>query len=327
MKSPHIAIIVLHYKNTDDTRDCLASVFASTYSSYEVIVVNNDTAAHAEILHTAFPHAAYIQTKQNAGFAEGNNIGIRKALADARTDAVLLINNDAQLAPRALLRMAEPLAIQSVGMVAPRMMRMNEPELVDNLGLVLLSSGLAFNRLDETQKLFCPTGGCALYTRELLERIAYTHDNKTAYFDPSYFAYAEDFDLGFRARLSGFSPAYAKDAVVLHKGSAIHGKKSSFAIYHTYRNLVWTHWKNLPAIIFWINLPWLAIGWVFIFLLYAFQGDPIVIVRALFAAKLRIRSVYKHRLIIQKRRTVPAHEVWSWMTLGLFPVNMLKRKK
>ena len=211
-------------------------------------------------------------------------------------------------------------------MVAPRMMDYNYRDKIDNLGIVLMSSGLAFNRLDENQKLFCPCGACALYSRELLTVIAREHTRDDSYyFDPSYFAYCEDLDLGWRARNAGFEPGYAKDAIVYHKGSSSTGKLSDFAVYHTYRNLLWTQIKNLPlALLLWQS-PWLAAGWLFIFAMYLVKGRPRLIAQAFLDSVFGLQFMLAKRRQTQKKPTASNKEILAWFEVGLFPKNLLKK--
>lgn len=320
MNSAHIAIIVLHYKNPDDTRSCLASLEKIDYPNYSVIVVSNDAPEHGLALRKEFPAIELIQNNENLGFAEGNNVGIRHALADSKTDTVLILNNDTEVEPNFLSEMAR------VGgdMVAPAMMQYDGRNKIDNLGVVLMSSGLPFNRRDEKQKLFCPSAGCALYSRKLLERVAYEREAEHCYFDRTYFAYCEDVDLGFRARLAGFEPTYAPDAVVYHKGSASTAKLSALAVYHTYRNLIWTQYKNLPAMLLTRQFLWLLVGWTFIFLVYLIKGRPLLIPKAVFHGLRGLGMMAWKRREAQKKRVVHVRTIHSWFERGLFPKNLLK---
>jgi len=341
MHQPHIAIIVLHYKNLSDTRACLKSLGKIDYPKYSVVLVNNDAPEHGEALKGEFPDVALIQNDRNLGFAEGNNVGIRHALANDRTDAVLILNNDTVVEPNFLSEMAKqlppPVSRRGSGggdMIAPRMMQHDDRNKVDNLGIVIMKSGLAFNRLNEKQKLFCPSAGCALYTRKLLERIAHEKqfplptgkgkgEGQQDYFDPQYFAYCEDLDLGFRARRAGFEPAYARGAIIYHKGSASTAKLSDFAVYHTYRNLVWTLYKNYPMALFTRNLFWIILGWKLIFLGYLFKGRPLVIIRAILGGLRGIKTMKQKRAEIQKTPQTDNRAMCSWFEPGLFPKNLL----
>lgn len=320
MNKIYVAIIVLHYKNLDDTKACLASLAKIDYPRYYVIVVNNDTQDHGDALKHEFPNIELIQNESNVGFAEGNNIGIRAALRNNETGAVLILNNDTKVEPSFLSSMASTKG----DMVAGRMMQYDDREKIDNLGVVLMKSGLAFNRTDEKQKLFCPSAGCALYTRRLLEIAAYERDGMRYYFDRMYFMYCEDVDLGFRARLAGFESAYAPDAVVYHKGSASTSKLSDLAVYNTYRNLIWTQYKNYPLPIFLRNIFWIILGWKLIFWGYVFKGRPRLISRAIFDGVHGITTMKQKRAEIQKKATVTSQvTVKQWFENGLFPKHLL----
>ncbi len=86
MQSPKVFIIVLHYKNWEDTNKCLASLKKIDYDDFETIVIDND--------------------KKNLGFAGGNNIGIKQALKNG-ADYVLLLNNDTVVEPNFLKKLVE----------------------------------------------------------------------------------------------------------------------------------------------------------------------------------------------------------------------------
>lgn len=313
MEFPHISIIILHYKNLSDTQECLKSLQKLNYERFSVIVVNNDAFAHKNTLKAEFgKFIKIIQNDKNLGFAEGNNVGIRHALADKNTDMVLLLNNDTIVKPNFLNEMV----FINADMIAPRMLDYNDHNKIDNLGIVLMSSGLPFNRTRETQKLFCPSGGCVLYSRKLLESVGL--------FDDTYFAYAEDLDLGWRARNQGFEAGYANNAIVYHKGSAIHGKLSDFAIYHTYRNLIWTQFKNLPLTLLLLQLPWFFVGHLFIFFYYIFTRHTRTILKAYINGKIGTLLMLKTRSKNLKKKTVSNKKILSLFEAGLFPKSLMK---
>jgi len=314
MKQPHIAIIVLHYKNLEDTRLCLKSLKNLTYQNHSIYLVNNDDAEHLEILKIEYPFIIPIQNDSNLGFAAGNNIGIKKALLDARVGAVVMLNNDTEVRQDFL----EPMVQKNANMVAPRMMQYDDRNAIDNLGVTVYASGLPFNRTSEQEKLFCPSAGCALYSRELLEKVGL--------FDERFFAYCEDLDLGFRARLAGFKTAYAPDAVVYHKGSASTGKLSTFSVRQTYRNLVWVLWKDMPFFALLWQLPLICIGWLGLWAGYALAGRPLIIPRAFLEGYVWIMSFTKARHPIQSKRVATTQTVLSWFTPGLFPKKLPHKK-
>lgn len=326
MNLPRIAIIILHYKNLDYTRECLRSLQNIQYPlstlplgkgeaqrGFSVFLVNNDNVNQGQILKNEFSDfITLIQNSKNLGFAEGNNVGIRAALADKTTDAVLILNNDTIVDANILREMVKP----ETHMVAPRMMQYRDKGAVDNLGVQLMSSGLPFNRRHSKDKLFCPTGGAALYTRKLLEAVGL--------FDGQFYAYAEDLDLGFRARLMGFTAEYSPNAIVYHKGSAATAPMSDFAVYQTYRNLLWAQFKNFPTLLLLWQSPWLFLGWIFIFVLYIKKGRGKIILRAFWDGLMGLPAILKERQTIQQQRKATQKEILSWLSPGLFPRSYLK---
>jgi len=111
-----VSIVILNYKNWRNTLECLASVLNITYSSYRLIVVDNDSRNNSTeyirnwfIDHQIHPlclsqeqfetgyynnnPAVIIQSNLNGGYAAGNNIGIRWAIR-AGSKYVLILNND-----------------------------------------------------------------------------------------------------------------------------------------------------------------------------------------------------------------------------------------
>jgi GT2 family glycosyltransferase len=87
-----ISIIIVNYKTPGLLVDCLRTVFTGRETiPTEVIVVDNASGDNSrEIVTTAFPQVKWIQLTYNAGFARGNNAGIRQATGDV----ILLLNSD-----------------------------------------------------------------------------------------------------------------------------------------------------------------------------------------------------------------------------------------
>ena len=144
-----------------------------------------------------------------------------------------------------------------------------------------------------------------MYSREMLEKVAPDGN----YLDPDYFCYAEDLDLGFRGRLAGFDCVLADKSVIYHKGSASTSKMSDFAVYHTYRNVVWTLVKNLPVSLFFRYLPKLIIGQKAIILLYFLRRKPGLVLKAYLDAFKGLPKIRKKRRAIQKMKTIGNKEL------------------
>ena len=111
-----------------------------------------------------------------------------------------------------------------------------------------------------SSRVFSACAGAAIYRREVFEEIGY--------FDEMHFAYLEDIDVGYRARIAGYDNIYCPAALVWHVGSGTSGSKyNSFKVKLAARNNVYLNYKNMPCLQLIINAIPIAAG---IFVKYSF---------------------------------------------------------
>ncbi len=97
-----LSVVIVSYNTRELLRDCLQSLRASVGLRLEIIVVDNaSTDGSAAMVAQAFPEVVLLEQSTNAWYCSGNNIGIKRATADA----VLLLNPDTEVAPDALALM------------------------------------------------------------------------------------------------------------------------------------------------------------------------------------------------------------------------------
>lgn len=311
-----VSIIVLNWNRLDDTVECLDSCIKIDYPDYEVLVYDqNSDKNHAEIIkqkYEAFPRIKSIRLDKNYGFAEGCNIGIRKALEDPAIGHIVCLNNDAIVEPDFIHKMLTK-SQEGYDMVGAQIYEYDNPDKLESLGIKTTASMLTFTRKHNRTPLFCPTGCAVLYTKKFLETVKVENN----YFDPTYFCYAEDWDLGFRGLLAGFTPAIA-ETKVLHKGSASTHKMSDFSIYHTYRNSVWTILKNLPTRLLIKYFFKIKLGHLAIILKNSTRGQLKVILTAYLSSCKGFARSIRQRRIIQSSKKIKTSELEKYMDPKLF---------
>jgi len=244
--APVFSVIILNWNGRHLLEECLESVLSQTFDDYETIVVDNgSTDGSVDFLNEGWGGKIRILSlPSNAGFAGGNNAGIRAA----RGRYVVLLNNDTAVDPgwlaaqhRAVSRRPE------AGMFTPKILNYYRRDEIDNTGHLIYPDGLArgHNRLekndgrfDEEKEALYPSGCAGVYKREMLDKIGQL--------DESFFAYGEDVDLGLRARWAGWECRYVPDAVVYHKYSATAGAYSPQKAFLVERNRIWILLKNFP---------------------------------------------------------------------------------
>ena len=87
-----------------------------------------------------------------------------------------------------------------------------------------------------------------MYRRELFAKVGL--------FDELHFAYLEDLDLGYRAKIQGYRNVYCPTAKVYHVGSGTSGSKyNSFKVKLSARNSVYVNYKNMPLPQLILNAP------------------------------------------------------------------------
>ncbi len=247
-----ISVVVVNYNGQHHLERCLPSLAAQTYPAFEVVVVDNaSTDGSVEWLAAHFPNVRVVGAPHNLGFAAGNNLGIRQA----RGDLIATLNNDTEVEPDYLERLAAPMCEPRVGACAALMLEFEHRDRIDSAGIGLDRAGFAWNlhagqraeNLGETREVWGACAGAALYARAMLDEIGL--------FDEDYFGFYEDVDLAWRARRAGWKCLFVPGARVyhVHGGSFRHG--SAQKLYLLARNRWWTTLKNYPMPALALNLP------------------------------------------------------------------------
>lgn len=262
---PQVAIIILNWNNPEDTLACLQSVTALAYPCFSVLVVDNgSTDDSVARIRMAFPHIEMLETGENLGYAEGNNVGFRWAL-EQEIDYVCLLNNDTMVAPDFIAHLvAELEANTSTGIAGPKMYCFDPPDMVFAAGSLVnwdtgtLNQRGMWQREDAIGSIYAnhPEDvdfiiGCGvLIKRAVLEQIGLL--------DPRYYLNFEDVDLCVRTRQAGYRVRYTPRAVLRHKVSASLGQGSASNTYYMTRNALlffgtylsgWRRWRALAHIV------------------------------------------------------------------------------
>jgi len=220
--------------------------------STEVIVIDNASYdGSPEMITAEFPMVRLVRNTTNKGFCEANNQGID--MAGARL--VALLNNDAEADPYWLQHLQ--LAIESdssIGMAASKILVYDDPRRIDKVGHQIYFDGqnrgrgsgeLDSGQYDTMDETLCPDGCAAMYRKEMLDEIGG--------FDEDFFAYADDAELGLRARIAGWGCVYAPKAVVRHHRGATLGVRSLRRLHLIERNRVLLAAKLFPWSLLWLN--------------------------------------------------------------------------
>jgi GT2 family glycosyltransferase len=229
---PRVYIVLLNWNGWQDTVECMRSLRRTEYQSWHVVIVDNGSSNDSVVrLKEAFPEVTIIETKRNLGFAAGNNVGIREALAN-KADYVFVLNNDTTVFPNTISQFVEFAEKHpEAALMGPSIDRRNpQREWPIRRKMNLITILFAFTalrrivtRIPVMREIFYCTQnqpspvqflpGSALFFRA-------ASFEKIGLFDEATFLDFEELIMAEKVRSGGFSAYFVPQARIWHKGSA-----------------------------------------------------------------------------------------------------------
>jgi GT2 family glycosyltransferase len=241
-----VTFVVLNWNGRSFLEVVLPSIFAQRLEGFAVHVVDDaSTDDSREYVQREWPAVEF--------FAHADNVGLtanmRRAIATATTPYIAVLNNDLELDPDWLSQMRSALERSPHAAAADcRMIDYYDRSRLDGAGDLLNMAMLPGRRgsgepndgrFGEPEEVFSVSLGAAL-----MRRSAYLDVGEL---DADLFAYYEDIDWGFRARLRGWSAIYVPAALAYHMGSATMNAKPGRWSHLFPRNQIYVVVKNLPG--------------------------------------------------------------------------------
>lgn len=253
-----ISIVIPNYNGEKYLQDCLDSIKAQTYIDYEVIIIDNASTDSDYEWVKAQPDIIFKQLSQNFGFSKAVNEGFKVS----RGEYVLLLNNDTVLEPSFLREIRQAIEVDyKIFAVSSKMISYHNRNIIDDAGdeytllgwTLKCGDGKPVEAYTKPREIFSACAGAALYRKSIFDEIGY--------FDEHFFAYMEDVDISYRARIYGYQNTYCPTACVYHIGSATSGSRhNAFKVKLAARNNIYVPYKNMPWIQLVINIPFLSVG-------------------------------------------------------------------
>jgi GT2 family glycosyltransferase len=243
--TPFVSVLVVSWNGRAHLERLLPALAAQGCREHEVVLVDNgSTDESAELAAQLLPDATIVRAPRNLGFVGGNLLGLTRC----RGRYVATLNNDCVPEPAWIEAAVAAGERAGAGIVATTLLRADAPTQIDSVGIALDPAGIAWDRggglpvgtpEPDLPRLFGPSGGAALYWRELLDDVGF--------FEPAFGMYYEDVDLAWRARLRDWPCADAPEARSLHVGSASAGRNSPAKRFLLGRNKLWTAARCYPG--------------------------------------------------------------------------------
>lgn len=266
-----VSVVIPNFNGIAFLDSVLASLEGQTLSNFEVILVDNgSTDGSCSFVTANYPWVHLIELSENFGFCGAVNAGIRAAKAPY----VLLLNNDTEVKEDFVEEMLAAIRRhKNAFSCGARMVQYHDRDKLDDVGNYYCALGWSFARgrgkdihaYETEDRIFSACAGAAIYRKKILEKIGY--------FDEEHFAYLEDTDIGYRARIYGYENWYAPKAIVYHVGSGTSGSRyNQFKTRYSSRNNIYLIYKNMPLLQIILNLPFLVAGFLVKFLFFAVKG-------------------------------------------------------
>ena len=215
--NPLVSIIILNYNAGNLLLNCVDSVFKSTYPNFEVLVVDNISTDNSHVIcKEKFEKIRLIENKENLGYCEGNNVGIR----NANGKFIVILNPDTTVEPNWLDHLMSAYNEFGEGLYQPKFFSLNEKLVLQSTGNMLHIFGFGFARdkgkiddekMESIEKINYASGTCLFTSKIVLDKIGLL--------DPFLFLYHDDLDLGWRAAHIGINSFYVPKSIIYHAES------------------------------------------------------------------------------------------------------------
>ncbi|MEI6575318.1 MAG: glycosyltransferase family 2 protein [Bacteroidota bacterium] len=255
MDYPLVSIVTVNYDHPEVTCALLGSLRKATYKNIEILVVDNASPNDdPDIIVQFYPEVVFIQSKENLGFAGGNNLAIRQA----KGKYVLLLNNDTEVEPGFLEPLVEKCELNpAIGAVSPKIRYYSQPDTLQFTGqapinpYTIRSYGYGHGQKDNGQ---FDKDSLTYFVHGAAMMIPMAVIRKVGLMAESYFLYYEELDWGARVRAAGYELWYVHNSMILHKESISTGKLSPFKTYYMNRSRFLYLRRNVRGFTFFIAM-------------------------------------------------------------------------
>lgn len=269
-----VTVIIPNYNGRRLLENCIKSLEQQTFLDFQLLVVDNGSSDGSTEVTSEILAMEMIALSQNTGFCGAVNEGIRHT----KTPYFILLNNDTEAAPAFVESLLTGICTsEDIFSCGAMMLDYQNRECIDNAGdyytalgwAIARAKGKSSRKYERACEVFSCCGGAAIYRTDAVRTIGF--------FDENHFAYLEDVDMGYRARIYGYRNCYVPEAKVYHVGSATTGARyNEKKVFLAARNSMYLIYKNMPMLQLLLNLPLLLAGMLvkcLFFVRKGFAGD------------------------------------------------------
>jgi len=310
-----VSVHIVTYNSAEFIDECLEAVFGQGHPIDQVIVVDNDSKDSTidKLAHWS-DRCVVVRNSLNNGFAGGHNLAIKLSKADY----CIILNPDVTLNPGYLQGLISVLERDKcIGSATGKLLFKADRIRIDSTGLIINKARRVFDRganepsedYQQAGEVFGVSGAAAMYARRMIDDISINGE----FFDEDFFAYKEDVDVAWRARIMGWKAYFEPAAIAYHERGWKEGGRSSKPLFVrrlSYINRYKMIWKNdrlfdvvknfFPLLVYEI----LSFG-------YALIREP-KLLGAWSSFLRKLPELCEKRSIIQSKRKATHHDIYKW---------------
>ncbi|WP_445355014.1 glycosyltransferase [Microbulbifer sp. EKSA008] len=242
VSSPTLTVIILNYNCEKDVLKVVQSIRSQSIDfEYQIIIVDNkSTNINDNLLTHYFSDCHVIRLNTNAGYARGNNVGVRYAIDTLKSEYVLISNPDIEYLPNSISSLINYKKNIESDIVSPAILRDDTSQIWSAGGVVSFDEGVNvdhhysgdhFSSLpSEPYEVEYAAGACLLFNGSLIDDIGYIPED--------YFLYYEETDWCLEARRKDKKIVICPSVLIRHhKNSEPKGKPpKEYYLYYYIRN-------------------------------------------------------------------------------------------
>lgn len=250
-----IGLVTVLFKSDAVLPGFFESIARQNHRDYILYLVDNSPAAASDavikdcLAQNTITTVVHIKNTENIGVAEGNNIGIRQALAD-HCSHIILLNNDIELEQDFVFSKMLTHCEKGEKIIVPKIFYYDTRKIWMAGGSMNKWRALGIHYGDG--KADAPeynVAGYITYAPTCFMMVESSVFKTVGLMDAKYFAYYDDTDFVYRALKAGYQMYYEPALTVLHKVSSSTGSNPAFYVYYSNRNKIYFIRKNLTGLV------------------------------------------------------------------------------
>ena len=238
MPESEVVAVILNYKRSKDTIECITALRQAIYPALRILVVNNGSPdGSIDEIQSTFPNIEIVNTGHNYGYAGGMNFGIKRAL-QLKSEYLFVANSDTVVEQDTISILVEALASHPKAAAATGTICYYEnPKRIwcaDGDINFWRASSFCRTKLPGKHQIreggIVPVtfiSGCAFLVRS-------SAIEEAGMFDERFFMYLEDSELCSRFIGKGFELIYVPAVMIRHKANQ--DRIEPFLLYYSIRN-------------------------------------------------------------------------------------------